>query len=67
MKLPACIFFILILSAQAAEAQIDFEKMRKQYEKRIPFLDSISSLPTDFDLEFEEITVAISDSISVSA
>ena len=59
--------FLVLFFPQTIDAQIDFEKMRKQYEKRFAFLDTMSALPTDHGLPFEEIKVKVSDSISISA
>jgi alpha-beta hydrolase superfamily lysophospholipase len=65
-KLLSLVTLIIVCESQLI-AQIDFEKMRKQYEKRTEMLDKMVALPTDFGMEFQEIMIKASDSISISA
>ena len=65
MKTLFLILLMVIASFQSV-AQIDFEKMRKQYEKRFAFLDTMVADPLDFGLKYDKVLTKASDSVSIA-
>jgi esterase/lipase len=65
MKTLFLILLMVIASFQSV-AQIDFEKMRKQYEKRFAFLDTMVADPSDFGLKYDKVLTKASDSVSIA-